>query len=133
MNHTDTNQRFAACHQQIHTGKVIFNERIFTPPGTLVSNGCRVIAFGLTVHGAPVQVRHPNRNPQSGLPVSLQLMSLEIKIPVRYAVHFTGHTGASLLMGCRCSLLDRVQFPSITQLVYTREGERPVCAHHLTD
>ena len=131
MEDADPDQRLSPGHQGVHPGEVILDKRVLLPPGALVSDGSRIVPLALPVHADPVQVGHPHCHPQRRLPVSLQLVTLEVEVPVRHAIQLAGHPRASLLVGGGSRLLHRDEFPPVAQLIHPRQGEGPVGPHDL--
>ena len=132
VDYADADPRFPAGHQGVHPGKVILDERVFPPPGALVPDGGGIVALGFPVHGAPVQVRHAHGHTQGGLPVALQLVSLEVEVPVRHPVQLAGHAGASLLVRGGSRLLHGQELTPVAQHVHPGQREGAIGAHTLT-
>ena len=74
---------------------------------------------------------HAVCNPQSRLPVPLQLMADKVKIPVGHAVKFTGHLISAHLMGSALGLFGGRIFSQVTEHVDTRHLESSVMTHGL--
>ena len=129
MYHRHTHVRFSSCEGRINSGKMIFYHAVFLIPGRLIENGCGIIPLGFSVHAVPGKVVHTQGNSKGRLPVSGQLMSSEIKIPVRHTIKLAEHAGAAILMGSGLRLLRRSIFPPVAKHVNSGHLEASVRTH----
>ena len=72
------------------------------------------------------------RHPQRGLPVTLQLVAAEVKIPVRNSVQFAGHAFPSILMADALCLLCCRIFTSVAQHVNSGKGKTTQSPHRFS-
>ena len=78
-------------------------------------------------------MRHAQCHAHGGLPVSLQLIAAEIKVPAGNSVKFAHHSYGPLLAHGRLTLLRCREFQLVTaQYIDARDMECPVIAHHLS-
>ena len=75
MNDAHAAKRCSPGQDSIQACKMIFNIAVFPVPGRLIIEGGRIIAFCLTVHGYPGEMRHTDGDAESSLPVTCKLMT----------------------------------------------------------
>lgn len=67
-----------------------------------------------------------------GLPVSLEFMSPEVKIPIGNAVQLRKLRFAAVLVDGRLHLLERGKFQAVAQHIDARDSERTVRTHRIS-
>ena len=129
MDNADAYTGLPAGKGRIHPCKMILYHAVFLIPGGLIEDGGRIVPLCLTVHAVPGKMMDTQGHSQRRLPVSRQLMSPEIKIPVGYAVQLAEHAGTAKLMGCGLSLFRRGVFPPVTEHIDARHLKTAVRTH----
>ena len=132
MHHPYMHYRLSSGHGHIHSGKMIFNQRIFPVPGRMAVNRRRIIPLGLASHIHPGQMGHSHRHPQGCLPVSLKLVPPEIKIPVGHTVKLADDAASSHLPGHALCLLRSGILSGICQHINSRKLKLCITAHGIS-
>ena len=133
MNHRNLHLGLSSGQRRVQPGKVRLHKVIFFPPGTLISDACRIIPLCTAFHTHPGQMRYSHGDTHGSLPVALQFMSSEIIVPAGDAVKFRQHGLAALLMHHAGTLLCRAVLMTIDQQIHTRHlFERPISSHGFT-
>ena len=126
MDHRDSDIRLSSRKRCVQPSEVVLNIFVFFVPGRLISDRRRIIALSLTGHRGPGQMRDPDGHSECRLPVSLQLMSSEIKIIACDAVEFAHDSRRAELMCSACCLLRGREFPVVAEHVNARYIKAPV-------
>ena len=131
MDHAYPHHRLSPGQRRIQPGEIIFYIGVILPPGGLIVDGRRIIPLGLALHGDPRQMLHPDGHAQRRLPVTVELVPPEIKIPAGNAVKLAGHTGAAILMHRALGLLGSGELPAAAEHVDARQLKAAIGAHGL--
>lgn len=126
------NEGSAAYQRSIQSGKMVLHIFIFFVPGGLIADRRRIIAFGFSLHGKKGQMRYAYGYAKRGLPVSLEFMSPEVKIPIGNAVQLRKLRFAAVLVDGRLHLLERGKFQAVAQHIDARDSERTVRTHRIS-
>ena len=131
MYDTDAHHRYTAGHGGIDTCKMVLDVCILCKPRGVVMDRSGIVPFGLSLHGNPGKVRDTDRNTAGSLPVAMQLVSAEIKVPGGYAVQFAHHALTSVLPHNGLTLLCSGKLVPITEHINSRNLKSPIETHHL--
>ena len=131
MDHAHPDAALSPGHGGVQPGIVVLDHGIFLVPGGLIEDGGGVIPFGLSLHGHPAQVGHPDGDAQSGLEVALEFVALEIVVPVGNAVDLAEHPFPAALMNAALGLLQGGKLMAVQQQVDAGELEMGIAAHGL--
>ena len=132
MDYTHIYNRLSTGEHCIQSCKMILNQRVFLIPRHLIIKGCRVITFGRALHRNPGKMRHPDIYTQRRLPVTLEFVPTEIKIPIGHSVKLRHYTFSSILMRRRLRLLYRIIFCMIKEHIYAGKLEGSVKPHRIS-
>ena len=131
VDNSDLDYRLSASQRGIQPCKMVFNVGVFLMPGGLIMYRCRVVALGVAVHRYPREMRHSDGNSDSRLPISVKLVSAEVKIPARNSVKLAEHSRAAVLSHRRLTLLCGCELKEAAEHIYTRYSKRAVGSHDL--
>ncbi len=129
MDYSNLNTTFPPGQSGIQPCKMIFHVRVFPVPGRLIMNGCRPIPLALPCHGQIGQMGNPYSDPQSRLPVTLQLIPLKIIIPMGHPVQLAENSLPAVLVSNADSLFRRGKFLCVTQNINPGQLKASIAAH----
>ena len=118
-------------HGGIYSCVVILEVFIFLCPCGLIGDRGGIVAFSLSLHRLPGEVRNANVYTEDSLPVALVFMTAEIKIPTGNTVHFRKHRLSAVLMDDRAALNGSVEDHIVAKEVNTGQLHTAVCAHNV--
>ena len=131
MDDTDADKRRAAGERGVEPRKMIFDERIFLIPRRLIVDGRGIVALCFARHRHPRKVRHAHGHAERRLPIALEFVAAEVKIPVGDAIELGHHRFLAVLMHRRLRLLGGGEFAVVAQHVDAGDGKPAIGAHHL--
>ena len=126
VDNADLYNRHAAGHRRVDSREMILNAGIFFVPRGLIVYRGGIVSLRLACHGNPRQVRHAHRDAESRLPVAVEFVSSEVKIPVCNAVKLGEHTFIAELMRGGLSLLRSRVFLPRAEHINAGQPERAV-------
>ena len=121
----------SACQGGMYACKMVFYIIILLVPRGLVVDGCRIVSLGISLHRHPGKMRDTDTYTESRLPVALEFVVTEVKIPVCNAVHLGNYCFLAVLSRYRLCLLGGGQFYLISEQVDADETEMLVISHYL--
>ena len=112
---------------------MILDVRILLVPRGLIGDGCGIVTLCGALHRHPRQVLNAHRHAERRLPVAVELMTAEVKIPTRDAVKLTEHTGSAVLVNGGLALLGGGELKPRAKHIDAGNAEGTVRAHTVAE